>query len=58
MNYALYLQKQRCLLSGTYYFWIRGRGREGCFRAFNHNNWVGGAIFAGIALDYYVKRMA
>ncbi len=41
-----------------HYFWIRGRGREGCFRAFNHNNWVGGAIFAGIALDYYVKRMA
>ncbi|HXU41913.1 MAG TPA: 4-hydroxybenzoate octaprenyltransferase [Burkholderiales bacterium] len=27
---------------------IRGRTREGCFRAFRHNNWVGGAIFAGI----------
>jgi 4-hydroxybenzoate polyprenyltransferase len=32
------------------YHWllIRGRTREGCFRAFMHNNWVGGAIFAGI----------
>ena len=32
------------------YHWrlIRGRTREGCFRAFRHNNWVGGAIFAGI----------
>jgi 4-hydroxybenzoate polyprenyltransferase len=32
------------------YHWtlIRGRTREGCFRAFLHNNWVGGAIFAGI----------
>ena len=32
------------------YHWhlIRGRSREGCFRAFRHNNWVGGAIFAGI----------
>ena len=27
---------------------IRGRSREGCFRAFRHNNWVGLAIFAGI----------
>ncbi|MEA3195452.1 MAG: 4-hydroxybenzoate polyprenyltransferase [Betaproteobacteria bacterium] len=27
---------------------ISGRTREGCFRAFRHNNWVGGAIFAGI----------
>ena len=41
----------------THYFWIRERGREGCFRAFNHNNWVGGAIFAGIAVDYALKGM-
>jgi 4-hydroxybenzoate polyprenyltransferase len=35
------------------YHWtlIRGRGREGCFRAFMHNNWVGAAIFAGIVLS-------
>jgi 4-hydroxybenzoate polyprenyltransferase len=32
------------------YHWrlIRSRSREGCFKAFMHNNWVGGAIFAGI----------
>jgi 4-hydroxybenzoate polyprenyltransferase len=32
------------------YHWrlIRDRSREGCFRAFRHNNWVGGAIFSGI----------
>ncbi len=35
-----------------HYKWIRGRARAACFRAFNHNNWVGGAIFAGIAADY------
>jgi 4-hydroxybenzoate polyprenyltransferase len=33
------------------YHWtlIRGRSREGCFKAFRHNNWVGGVIFIGIA---------
>ena len=31
--------------------WIRGRTREGCFRAFRHNHWIGLAIFAGVVLD-------
>lgn len=39
-------------MMGYHYVWIRDRSREGCFRAFNHNNWVGAAVFAGIALDY------
>ncbi|HEX9180805.1 MAG TPA: 4-hydroxybenzoate octaprenyltransferase [Burkholderiales bacterium] len=34
---------------------IRGRDRQLCFRAFLHNNWVGAAVFAGIALDYLVN---
>jgi len=33
-----------------HWFLIRGRSRGGCFKAFMHNNWVGGAIFAGIVL--------
>ena len=36
-----------------HYFLIRDRSREGCFRAFRHNNWVGIAIFAGIAAAYH-----
>ncbi|MCC6474316.1 MAG: 4-hydroxybenzoate octaprenyltransferase [Burkholderiales bacterium] len=43
------------VMMGYHYVWIRGRSREGCFRAFNHNNWVGGAIFAGIAIDYWMQ---
>ncbi len=35
-----------------HWFLIRGRSREGCFKAFMHNNWVGAAIFAGIAFSY------
>lgn len=34
---------------------IRDRSREGCFRAFNHNNWFGAAVFAGLALQYAVR---
>lgn len=35
-----------------HWFLIRGRSRGGCFKAFMHNNWVGGAIFAGIVFSY------
>ena len=31
---------------------IRGRTREGCFRAFLNNNWVGAALFAGLVANY------
>lgn len=39
-------------MMGYHYLLIRGRGRDGCFKAFLHNNWVGGAIFAGIFAAY------
>jgi 4-hydroxybenzoate polyprenyltransferase len=35
---------------------IRGRAREGSFKAFLHNNWLGAAIFAGIAIDMASRR--
>ena len=38
-----------------YHGWLIGsRTREGCFRAFRHNNWVGAAIFAGIVASFAV----
>lgn len=39
-------------MMGYHYFLIRDRSREGCFKAFRHNNWVGAAIFAGIAFSF------
>ena len=32
-----------------HYTLIKSRTRDGCFAAFNHNNWFGAAVFAGIA---------
>jgi len=34
---------------------IRLRQREGCFRAFRLNHWLGCSVFAGIALSYALK---
>ena len=35
-----------------HYTLIRGRDRAACFKAFLNNNYVGAAIFVGIALDF------
>jgi 4-hydroxybenzoate polyprenyltransferase len=37
-----------------HYTLIRDRERQKCFKAFLHNNWVGAAVFTGIALDYWL----
>ena len=34
---------------------IEERSREGCFKAFRNNNWVGLAIFVGLALDLQLR---
>lgn len=34
---------------------IRFRARDACFKAFLNNNWVGAAVFAGLALDLALK---
>jgi 4-hydroxybenzoate polyprenyltransferase len=38
-----------------HYFLIRDRDRMRCFAAFRHNNWLGAAAFAGIAMDYALR---
>jgi 4-hydroxybenzoate polyprenyltransferase len=35
---------------------IRDRSREGCFKAFRLNHWVGFAVFAGVACDLLLRR--
>ena len=38
-----------------HYTLIKNKSREACFAAFLHNNWLGAAVFAGIALDYFAR---
>jgi 4-hydroxybenzoate polyprenyltransferase len=42
-------------LAAYHFMLIRTRSRDGCLRAFRHNNWVGLAVFAGTALDYALR---
>lgn len=67
--YTLFMVGQRFDLSTPYYIslaaaaglfiyqqWlIRFRDREACFKAFLNNHWVGLVVFAGIALDKFLK---
>ncbi|MDO9611339.1 MAG: 4-hydroxybenzoate octaprenyltransferase [Serpentinimonas sp.] len=34
---------------------IRSRSRDGCFRAFRLNHWLGFTLFAGVALEYALR---
>jgi 4-hydroxybenzoate polyprenyltransferase len=67
--YALYLVGQAFALGWVFYLslgvvaglfgyqqWlIRFRERAACFKAFLNNNWVGAAVFAGIAVDLALR---
>ena len=37
---------------------IRHRTREGCFKAFRVNHWLGATVFAGIAGSYLLRQLA
>ena len=43
------------IIAGYHYRLIRDRSREGAFKAFRHNNWIGAAIFAGVVLDQWPR---
>jgi 4-hydroxybenzoate polyprenyltransferase len=41
--------------AGWHYTLIRERSREGCFKAFRLNHWLGGTVFIGVALDLALR---
>jgi 4-hydroxybenzoate polyprenyltransferase len=36
---------------------IRDRSRDGCFKAFRLNHWLGFAVFGGVVLDFAVRKL-
>ena len=38
-----------------HYTLIRGRTREGCFKAFRQNHWLGATVFAGVVMDLALR---
>ena len=43
-------------LVAVQYRMIRERDPANCFRAFQHNNWIGAAIFGGIFASFYLQK--
>jgi 4-hydroxybenzoate polyprenyltransferase len=43
-------------IAGWHYTLIRDRSREGCFRAFRLNHWVGFVVFVGVLLAFTVSE--
>ena len=39
-------------IAAWHYSLIRGRSRDGCFRAFRLNHWLGFAVFVGVVLEF------
>ena len=44
------------LLACSQYVLIKNRDKTNCFKAFLHNNWIGLALFIGLAAEYYFRR--
>jgi len=43
------------LIAGWHFGLIRDRSREGCFRAFRLNHWLGFVVFVGVALQFALQ---
>ena len=43
------------LIAGWHFSLIRDRSRNGCFRAFRLNHWIGFAVFIGVALQFALR---
>ena len=41
--------------AGLHVLWIKDRSREGCFKAFRLNHWLGASVFMGVAFGFLLK---
>ena len=58
MHYGMFYYAGLVVSAGFmlyHYTLIRDRNRAGCFKAFLHNNWVGGAISLGLIAEFHLR---
>lgn len=56
LGWSWYLALCAAALQALWHFvLIRGRTREGCFRAFRLNHWLGATVFAGIVMGFALR---
>jgi 4-hydroxybenzoate polyprenyltransferase len=54
---AFFIGVAAATVQAAWHLWlIRQRSREGCFKAFRANHWLGFALFAGLALQLALPR--
>lgn len=54
LKWPFYLSLLFAALCFAYQWFLAKQGRDGCFKAFLHNHYVGLLLFAGIALSYVI----
>ena len=54
---ALFYVAMAAVLAQVAWHWhlIKGRTRDGCFRAFRENHWIGFTVFLGIVASYVIR---
>ena len=58
LNAIFYIAVAAALAQAVWHYTlIRTRTREGCFKAFRVNHWLGATVFAGIAGSYGVRDL-
>ena len=56
LGWPFWLAMVAAAAQAFWHWWlIRDRSREGCFRAFRLNHWLGATVFAGVALGYGLR---
>lgn len=54
LQWPFYLSLVLAAVCFAYQWYLARQGRDGCFKAFLHNHYVGLLLFAGIALSYVI----
>ncbi len=56
LAWPFYIGLLGAAIQAAFHFrWIKDRSREGCFKAFRLNHWLGASIFMGVVFGFFLK---